>query len=98
MIRRRTDMVEIHFEEKRRRYSTFFWQKGLTSKQWGELLTAPLELVVHEGNRDLAQTLVRAGAEMGESLITAVERGHGEIVNDLLENGAYTDAKWMCLA
>eukprot|EP00752_Nemacystus_decipiens_P007341 g6567.t1 len=56
-------------------------------------LKAPLERAVRAGNRDLAQKLVGEGAEIGEALHTAAERGHGEIVSDLLENGAPIDAK-----
>ena len=59
-----------------------------SSEQWADLLKGPLERAVGQGNRDLAQKLARAGAEIGTTLHAAVRGGHGQIANDLLENGA----------
>lgn len=67
--------------------------EALTSRQWAELLKAPLEQAVAKGNGGLAQKLVGAGAEMGEALHKAVLGGYEEIVNNLLENGASAAAK-----
>lgn len=66
----------------------------LTSEQqWAELLKAPLERAARQGNRGLAQKLVRAGAEIARALHAAAWEGHEGIANDLLENGASVDAK-----
>ena len=65
----------------------------LTSEQWAKLLKGPLQCAAVMGDRDLAQRLVRAGAEFGDALHDAIERGHREIVGDLLESGASLDAK-----
>ena len=59
-----------------------------TSTQWMELLKAPLEHALSQGNRGLAQKLVRAGAEAGEAPRSAVPRGHEDIVDHLLGCGA----------
>ena len=59
-----------------------------SSKQWSELLQGPLERAAARGKRGLAQKLVRAGAEIGNALHAAVWGGHGDIVSDLLKNGA----------
>lgn len=40
----------------------------LTSEEWTEGLTAPLERAAGNGNRDLVQKLVEAGAEIGNAL------------------------------
>ncbi len=64
-----------------------------TSEQWAELLEGPLERAARQGNRGLVEKLVRAGARMGDALHEAVLGGHGEIVTDLLENGASTNAQ-----
>ena len=60
----------------------------VTSEEWSKLLRAPLERAAGQGNRGLAQKLLRAGAERGDALNAAVRGGHGEIVNDLLDEGA----------
>ncbi|CAB1117378.1 unnamed protein product [Ectocarpus sp. CCAP 1310/34] len=60
----------------------------LTSQQLAELLRALLEHAAAKGNKDLAQRLVRAGAEIGDALHRAVDGGHREIVSDLLESEA----------
>eukprot|EP00752_Nemacystus_decipiens_P016350 g14622.t1 len=65
----------------------------LTSRQWAELLKAPLERAAVKGKRGLAQKLVGAGADVGDSLHAAVGGGHVDIVSDLLESGASTAAK-----
>ena len=65
----------------------------LTSAQWAELLKGPLERAAGQGNRGLAQKLVRAGAEMGDTLHEAVRGGHRKLAVDLLENGASIEAK-----
>ncbi len=62
--------------------------EALTRTEWAELLKGPLELAARQGNRGLAQKLVSAGARIGSALHEAVWGGHGEVVNDLLENGA----------
>ena len=64
-----------------------------TSQQWAELLKGPLELAAHEGNGCLAKRLVGAGAPIGNALHAAVRGGHGDLVNDLLEMGAYVNGK-----
>eukprot|EP00752_Nemacystus_decipiens_P011995 g10634.t1 len=68
----------------------------LTSEQWSELLRAPLEHAARQGNRGLALKLVKAGAEIGEALHAAVGSGYGDIMGDLLENGASVAAKDRC--
>ena len=60
----------------------------LTAEQWARVLKAPLELAARRGNKPLAQKLVVAGAETGKALHWAVVCGHGEIVDDLVNNGA----------
>ena len=65
----------------------------LTPDQRAKLLKAPLERTVAKGQRELAQMLVRAGAEIGEALHDAVRGDHGEIVGDLLESGVPIDVK-----
>ena len=60
----------------------------LTSEEWAEWLKAPLERAAAQCNRCLARRLVGAGAKIGDALHAAVRGGHGEIVDDLLENGA----------
>lgn len=65
----------------------------LTSEQRAEWLKALLELAVTKGERDLAQRLLRAGARIGDALHNVVDGGYGEIVSDLLENGASPAAK-----
>lgn len=65
----------------------------LTSQQWAELLEAPLERAVYNGNIGLARALVKAGAEFGEALHMAITGGHEEIAKDMLENGASVDAE-----
>ena len=67
--------------------------EALTPEQWAELLTAPLQHAAAQGNRGLAQKLARAGAGAGSALHEAVLGGHGDIVNDLLENGAPVDSR-----
>ena len=64
-----------------------------TPTQWAELLKGPLEYAAGQGNRDLAQKLVEAGADIGDALHTAIFGGHKEMVTDLLENGASANAK-----
>ena len=63
----------------------------VTSEQWAELLEFPLQRAAGQGNRGIARKLVRAGAQIGEALHEAVGGGHGEVVSDLLENGAYIE-------
>ena len=65
----------------------------LTSEEWAELLRGPLYLAAGQGNRDLAQRLVEAGAQIGNALHAAVHGGHGEVADDLLGNGASIDAR-----
>ena len=65
----------------------------LTPEQWAVWLKAPLECAAAKGNRDLAQRLVRAGAEMGYALRCAVRGGHRDVANDLLGSGASLVAK-----
>ena len=67
--------------------------KGLTSEQWAELLSDPLGLAAAIGERELAQRLVQAGAEIGNALHDAIDKGHGDIANDLLDRGASLEAK-----
>ena len=67
----------------------------LTSRQWEELLKAPLERVAAQGNRGLVQKLAGAGAKIGNALHAAARRGHRDVVNDLLESGASVAAKDM---
>ena len=67
--------------------------EALTPRQWTDLLKAPLERAAFQGNRGLAQKLLRAGAEIGEALHAAAQGGHDEVANDLLENGASINAK-----
>jgi len=64
-----------------------------SSQQWSELLKGPLERAAARGKRGLAQKLVRAGAEIGNALHAAVWGSHGDIVSDLLKNGASIAAK-----
>jgi len=59
----------------------------LDAEQWSELLEGPLERAAGQGNRALAQTLLEAGAQIGDALHHAVGGGHQEVVTDLLENG-----------
>eukprot|EP00752_Nemacystus_decipiens_P010695 g9525.t1 len=57
-------------------------------------MKAPLERAAAEGKRGLVQRLVRrAGAKIGKALHGAVEGGHRDIANDLLESGASLAAK-----
>lgn len=65
----------------------------LTSEEWAKCLQAPLGRAAAKGNRDLAQQLVGAGAEIGDALHWAIHGRHGEIVTDLLESGASLTAK-----
>ena len=67
--------------------------EALSPEQWAKWLKAPQERAAAMGNRELAQKLVGAGAEIGDALYEAVRGGHGEIVNALLESGASTVAK-----
>lgn len=60
----------------------------LTWKQWAELLKAPLERAVSQGNRSLARKLVRSGADTRGALHAAVRGDHGTIVTDLLDGGS----------
>ena len=64
-----------------------------TSEQWEKLLKGPLERAAGQGNRGLAQKLVKAGALIGDALHEAVRGSHAEIMNDLLDNGASINAK-----
>ena len=67
----------------------------ITSDQWTQLLKGPLESAVGLGNRGLAQKLVEAGAEIGETALYMAVRGeHGDIVNDFLDNGAPLNGKY----
>ena len=70
-----------------------FLSEVSTSEEWAELLKAPLQYAVAKGNRGLAQTLVAAGAEVGQALHEAVLGGYEEIATDLLEGGASTGEK-----
>ena len=63
-----------------------------TSEQWAEVLKGPLELVAGLGHIHAVQKLVEAGAQVGNALHIAVEGGNGEVVTDLLENGASINA------
>ena len=65
----------------------------ITPYQWGMLLKAPLLRAVADGNRGLVQELAGAGAEFGSALHEAVLRGYGDMVNDLLANGAPLNGK-----
>lgn len=57
------------------------------------MLTAALEHAARQGERDMVQELVEAGAGIGNALHAAAEDGHEEIVHDLLENGAPVTAQ-----
>eukprot|EP00752_Nemacystus_decipiens_P006565 g5911.t1 len=65
----------------------------LASQQLAELLTVPLERAAAKGKRDLAQSLFRAGAGIGNALHEAIRGGHGEIASDLVDGGAALDTK-----
>lgn len=67
--------------------------EAFSSDQWADLLKAPLERAAQHGDQGLAQKLVEAGAEMGCALHKAVLAEHGDIANNLLENGALIDGK-----
>ena len=64
----------------------------LASKQWAELLQAPLERAAAEGHGELAQKLTKAGAEIGHALHWAIRGSHRDVVHDLLDNGASVTA------
>ena len=64
----------------------------LTPERWADLLNGPLERAADQGNRGIAQKLVEAGAAMGDALHAAVQGGHGDVVNYLLDNEASIDA------
>ncbi|CAM9091022.1 unnamed protein product, partial [Hapterophycus canaliculatus] len=64
-----------------------------TFKGWAKMLKIPLQHAVAQGDKDLSQKLVRAGAEFGSSLHGAVRGGHAEIVDFLLESRASPDSK-----
>ena len=64
-----------------------------TSKEWGDMWAGPLERAAAQGNRDLAQTLVGAGAAIGIALHEAVRGGHGEMADFLLGSGASVNGK-----
>ncbi len=64
-----------------------------SGQQWAGLLRGPLERAAGQGNRVLAQKLVEAGAQVGDALHEAVRGGHGEVVEDLIGNGAPINAK-----
>ncbi|CAM9142574.1 unnamed protein product [Ectocarpus sp. 8 AP-2014] len=68
--------------------------KNATSAQWAEWLRAPLEHAVAEGDKDLALTLLKAGANGGPGwkgcddctlLQAAAEGGNEEVVRALLD-------------
>ncbi|CAM9207040.1 unnamed protein product [Ectocarpus sp. 13 AM-2016] len=68
--------------------------KNATSAQWAEWLRAPLEYAVAEGDKDLALTLLKAGANGGSGwkgcddrplLRAAAEGGNDEVVRALLD-------------
>lgn len=70
--------------------------KGATAAQWAEWLRAPLEHAVAEGDKDLAMTLLQAGANGGAGwkgcggrtlLDAAAEGGNDEVVSSLLAAG-----------
>ena len=65
----------------------------LTPEQRANLLSAALELAAGLGSSGLAQKLVGAGAQIGDALHQAAGVGHGEMVTELLENGASINAK-----
>lgn len=66
--------------------------EAFSAEKWAELLECALERAAAAGDRRLARKLmVGAGAQAGNSLNVAIEGGHGELVNDLLENGADVD-------
>eukprot|EP00752_Nemacystus_decipiens_P007707 g6890.t1 len=67
--------------------------ESFTQDQWAVLLSAPLERAAAKGERRLAQKLLEAGADIGDALHAAIGGGHGEIMNDLLEDGASFDAE-----
>lgn len=57
-----------------------------------EWLAAPLQSATARGDGDLSRKLVQAGARIGGvALHEAVQEGHAEIVDLLLENGASVD-------
>lgn len=65
----------------------------LPSEPWAVMLNFLLRAAAANGKRDLAQKLVRAGAEIGDALHEAVGGRHPDVVNDLLECGASIDTK-----
>eukprot|EP00752_Nemacystus_decipiens_P011987 g10627.t1 len=65
----------------------------LTSKQWAELLRAPLECAVFKGNGHLVKKLVVAGAEIGDAVHVAAGGDDVDVMSYLLENGAPVDAQ-----
>lgn len=64
-----------------------------TPEFWAEWLEVPLEVAAIVDDVDLAQTLVKAEANIGLSLNAAVVGRHEGVVNVLLENGALKDNK-----
>eukprot|EP00903_Cladosiphon_okamuranus_P016609 g15321.t1 len=71
-----------------------------TSAQWAEWLRAPLEHAVAEGDKDLALSLLKAGANGGAGwkgcdgrtlLDAAAEGGNEDVVSTLLKVGGSTD-------
>ena len=65
----------------------------LSSEKWAELLKGVLKRAVGQGNNGLTHKLVEAGAHMEDALHAAVGGGHGDVVNDLLANGASISSK-----
>ncbi|CAM9682229.1 unnamed protein product, partial [Hapterophycus canaliculatus] len=74
--------------------------KGATTRQWAEWLRAPLEHAVANGDKDLAQCLLTAGANGGAGwrgcngrtlLQAAAESGNQELVSTLLEKGGLAE-------
>ncbi|CAM9835929.1 unnamed protein product [Ectocarpus fasciculatus] len=64
-----------------------------TPKRWAELMQPFLEHAAGRGDEHLTRKLVEAGADVGSAVHAAVQGGHGEITEFLLESGAYASAK-----
>lgn len=58
-----------------------------TPAEWAKSLRTPLERAAFLGNRDIAQTLIGAGADIGNTPHEAAAGGQGDMINYLLEGG-----------